>query len=234
MTSSCWYCRKGGLVDLYFAGRTGVCPKCGKGVNVKFDTERFMTLDTILTGVEEWAKSAGTGGSEPNEPLTMAQLKALPDGTVVYCYKLVKGKLEPDEWSVKRIKKDNMFKRSSGGYHWVNQIAIDGESNRNNRRCFLKEVDLNADKPLSTDELMQMDGQKVWLSRFVNGVEKFDHEFCGWHTINAKIRELRNDSGFDDFSNICFPNVKHVKQFGFNAYRTDQSHRANESEELPF
>lgn len=140
--SSCWYCRKGGLVDLYFTGRTGVCPGCGKGVNVKFDAERFMTLDTILTGVEEWAKSTGSGGSGTNEPLTLAQLKALPDGTKVYCYKLVDGKLQPDEWEVCRTKSGDRLMRS-GGLLLLASIAIDSKSNDSNRRCFLKEVDLN-------------------------------------------------------------------------------------------
>lgn len=31
----CWYCRKGGLVDLYLGGAQGTCPKCGRQVNFK-------------------------------------------------------------------------------------------------------------------------------------------------------------------------------------------------------
>lgn len=236
MTSSCWYCRKGGLVDLYFAGRTGVCPKCGKGVNVKFDTERFMTLDTILTGVEEWAKSAGTGGSKPNEPLTMAQLEALPDGTKVYCYQLKNGKLVPDQWEVCRTKRGNRIERNNGGYHWSNQIAIDSEDNHNNRRCFLKEVDLNGgngssdNKPLTTEELMQMDGQKVWCSSLYYDEERFNDQYCGWRTVHVAEERVTNDSG--DSYNLN----ANGENYGFRAYRTDQSHRANgdSEEELPF
>lgn len=143
MANNCWYCRKGGLVDLYFAGRTGVCPGCGRGVNIVFDAERFMTLDTILTGVAEWAKSVGTGG-EPNEPLTKAQLEALPNGTKVYCYRLKDGELVPDEWNIRRVKKDHKLVHGNNN-NWMpwKEYAIDHECNTKNRRVYLKEVDLN-------------------------------------------------------------------------------------------
>lgn len=141
MANNCWYCRKGGIVDLYMAGRTGVCPICRSGVNVQFDVGRFVTLDNITTEVDNWAKSS-TGSSESNEPLTMAQLKALPDGTKVYCYRFENGKLLPDEWEVRRTKQGNQLKRN-GGTLLFTSIAIDSKQNTSNRRCFLKEVDLN-------------------------------------------------------------------------------------------
>ena len=31
--NACWYCRKGGLVDLYFNGHLGICPHCGRVCN---------------------------------------------------------------------------------------------------------------------------------------------------------------------------------------------------------
>ena len=31
--NACWYCRKGGLVDLYLAGAMGICPSCGRVCN---------------------------------------------------------------------------------------------------------------------------------------------------------------------------------------------------------
>lgn len=301
MTSSCWYCRKGGLVDLYFAGRTGVCPKCGKGVNVKFDAERFMTLDTILTGVEEWAKSAGTGGSEPNEPLTLAQLEALPNGTTVYCYKLVDGKLEPDDWCIKRTKNGKKLKHN-GGWMQLEKYAIDAEKNTRHRRAYLKEVDLNTgnsgnsgngkpreykvddhvivekdnigggyagktgviseiwpnphafpyrvdfdnepglsiwcsvkglveEKPLTTEELMRMDGQRVWCSVKLPSGESFNSDMfstIGWYIVNAKDDEVREEGGGG-----CYNIYSNGNDYSFRAYRTDQSHRANE-EEIPF
>ena len=31
--NACWYCRKGGLVDLYLDGAMGICPSCGRVCN---------------------------------------------------------------------------------------------------------------------------------------------------------------------------------------------------------
>lgn len=31
--NACWYCRKGGVVDIYLAGAMGICPSCGRVCN---------------------------------------------------------------------------------------------------------------------------------------------------------------------------------------------------------
>lgn len=285
MANNCWYCRKGGIVDLYFAGRTGVCPICRSGVNVQFDVGRFVALDNITTEVDNWVK--GMGGSEPNEPLTMAQLKELPDGVKLYSYTDYGKQFEA---IVTVDKEKEWIKYEKGGHNRFEQSATDGKDNRFNRRLYLKdpksnggnsgtqreykvgdrviteegnikgfndkvgvitEIDVtyeypylvdidgqeiwckvkclvNDDKPLTLEELKQMDGQKVWLSRFINGVEKFDDGACGWWTVDAKNAQLNKigSNSWDRIGNIG-------TRFGFNAYRADQSHRANE-EEIPF
>lgn len=223
MANNCWYCRKGGIVDLYMAGRVGICPICRSGVNV--------VVNFDVPTIEITAPN-----SESNEPLTMAQLEALPDGAKLYSYaKSSRGRDNHDFEGIVTVNaKEKKIIYASGGYNWFKSSAIDGTQNMYNRRLYFKELDLNADKPLTLEELKQMDGEKVWLSRFIDGVEQFDENACGWWTVDAK-NALLNKIGSNSWDRIGNIGTR----FGFNAYRTDQSHRAKEKEddsweELPF
>lgn len=69
--NACWYCRKGGLVDLVFGGSIGVCPNCGRLCNTP--TVLKITVDTV-----ELTPSAD------NKPLTTEELKALKNGDRVF------------------------------------------------------------------------------------------------------------------------------------------------------
>lgn len=84
--NACWYCRKGGLVDLYFGGKLGICPRCGRVCNTHKEETNNCSSQTEVTPVK-------------NEPLTTEEIEALPDGTRVFTlwYKNLDNKM-PD-WS---------------------------------------------------------------------------------------------------------------------------------------
>jgi hypothetical protein len=85
--NSCWYCRKGGVVDLYFAGRTGICPSCKRVCNENRPTPFDMT--PIGNAVIEFKPK------KENEPLTTEELEKLPDGSKVFVVWCENGKGEP-------------------------------------------------------------------------------------------------------------------------------------------
>lgn len=68
--NACWYCRKGGLVDLYLDGAMGICPSCKRVCNAQ---------SNILPTFEPAKKPA-----KSNKALTTEELRALPDGAKVY------------------------------------------------------------------------------------------------------------------------------------------------------
>lgn len=70
--NACWYCRKGGLVDLYLAGAMGICPSCGRVCN---NTTPTKTKKEIVIEFKP---------RKENKPLTTQELKALPDGAKVF------------------------------------------------------------------------------------------------------------------------------------------------------
>lgn len=72
--NACWYCRKGGLVDLYFNGLPGICPKCGRVMNLFAPNNMFNNNKR-----EEAPKKP-----KENKPLTKEELEALPNGTKVF------------------------------------------------------------------------------------------------------------------------------------------------------
>lgn len=229
MANNCWYCRKGGLVDLYFAGRTGVCPGCGRGVNIVFDAERFMTLDAILTGVEEWAKSVGTGGtggSEPNEPLTMAQLEALPNGTNVYCYRIENGKLVPDENEVCRTKQGNKLTRKDG-WLFLSSVGIDSDSNNSDRRAYLKEVDLSGGNSGSQREYKV--GDRVVIEK--SNIDGMDNHQGGKWNFAGKTGEIIDIMGKGEFKYFV-----RLDEGGYNLYCSIKClvEEDCEREEIPF
>ena len=50
-------------------------------------------------------------------------------------------------------------------------------------------------RPLTNEELLNMDGKRVWCSSICSGVENFTDEFCGWHTIkNNRLYDNKNRS----------------------------------------
>ena len=70
--NACWYCRKGGLVDLYLAGQLGICPSCGRVCN---NTTPTTPKNNIVIEFKPAKK---------NKPLTTEELRALPDGAKVF------------------------------------------------------------------------------------------------------------------------------------------------------
>lgn len=80
--NACWYCRKGGLVDLYLAGAMGICPSCGRVCNNTVPTPKKESVVIEFKPKE-------------NRPLTTEELKALPNGAKVFTVWCFKGY---DEW----------------------------------------------------------------------------------------------------------------------------------------
>lgn len=70
-------------------------------------------------------------------------------------------------------------------------------------------------EPLTTDELMKMDGQKVWLSSIDDDVENFTDGYCGWYTVNVANGKLYRESfgGWYEIKENCC-------EYAFKAYRT--------------
>lgn len=75
------------------------------------------------------------------------------------------------------------------------------------------EIDPNI--PLTIDQLMTMDGQKVYIvSLGEDGVEDFHPNYTGWRTVNTKSMRVFNDAGYYfNFSDMGTP-------LGFHAYLT--------------
>lgn len=71
--NACWYCRKGGLVDLYLAGAMGICPSCGRVCNNTTPTK--PKKESIVIEFKP---------RKENKPLTKAELEALPNGAKIY------------------------------------------------------------------------------------------------------------------------------------------------------
>lgn len=104
--NACWYCRKGGLVDLYLAGAMGICPSCGRVCNNTSSTLFIPTRSGVIE-VEPPKRE--------NKPLTTEELKALPDGTRVFTL-WIHGdeELWTDPRSCWREKRYNYLKRDNG------------------------------------------------------------------------------------------------------------------------
>lgn len=118
--NACWYCRKGGLVDLYLAGAMGICPSCGRVCN-----------NTLPTKPKKESIVIEFKPKRENKPLTKAELEALPNGTKVYIVwrwdmqKNCKGKPRWDwsDWGVK----------DETGCRWGSRHH---QCNKNYDRCF--------------------------------------------------------------------------------------------------
>lgn len=75
--NACWYCRKGGVVDVYLAGAMGICPSCGRVCNNTLPTK--PKSDIVIE-----FKAKEPEKPKENEALTTDELKALPNGTRVF------------------------------------------------------------------------------------------------------------------------------------------------------
>lgn len=80
------------------------------------------------------------------------------------------------------------------------------------------------DVPLTTEELMKMGGQKVWLSSLdgpLGDEENFTDGICGWYRVDVNTMRLYND-------NEKFYHLEDIDQdFGFRAYLRPQTGRRN-------
>lgn len=119
--NACWYCRKGGLVDLYLDGAMGICPNCKRVCN---DTRgKGFTLTNTRSAIIEFKAP-----KRKNEPLTTEELEALPDGTKVFTLWL---NGETEDWSDSRTcwrkKKGSKLVRENGHF---TTIDWNGKSNR--------------------------------------------------------------------------------------------------------
>lgn len=97
----------------------------------------------------------------------------------------------------KLLGNDNTFNKEISKWVVEDNIALNIPDNR----------------PLSIEELMRMNGKKVWLSSMYDGKEQFDDVYAGWHTVNVKTRTLRavNGNEYYDFDDYSDP-------MGFRAY----------------
>lgn len=80
------------------------------------------------------------------------------------------------------------------------------------KECVDKHCDTN--EPLTTEELMKMDGMRVWLSSIEGGIENFTNHYCGWHIVDVSEEKLVEcgSKEYYRFSSNGTPN-------GFRAYR---------------
>lgn len=79
-------------------------------------------------------------------------------------------------------------------------------------------VDVKAKSdPLTMDELMKMDGKRVWLSSIYAGEENFDDCYCGWHTVDVRKGRVDDDDGYG----YCISEMGN--DFGYRAYLTPQT-----------
>ena len=137
--NACWYCRKGGLVDTYFAGKPGICPKCGRLCN---------EVKKPVTPFEEvviWE----TPKVKENRPLTTEELEALPDGTRVFTVfnKCEGGRwIDEPDWDCQytrwRVKKGNSLIWSGG------RVEIKG-----NIECYRTYL-TKPERPIPDEELL--------------------------------------------------------------------------------
>lgn len=68
-------------------------------------------------------------------------------------------------------------------------VAIMGAPNTENR-------------PLTTDELLMMNGKRVWCSSMDGGFEKFNDVYCGWYTVcGNKLIDARGQNYRVDHNN---------------------------------
>ena len=111
--NACWYCRKGGLVDLYLNGQLGICPSCGRVCNNTLPTPKKESV------IIEFKPSEPKKPKE-NKPLTKAELDALPEGAKVFTvwhhdHVIRGGKADwCDPRTTWRIKRSGYFEWSGG------------------------------------------------------------------------------------------------------------------------
>lgn len=73
--------------------------------------------------------------------------------------------------------------------------------------------DVPDNRPLTTEELMKMNGQKVWCSSLLEECqETFDDIYCGWHIVNVNDNRLYDAHG-NSYRIDC-----NNGEYGFRAY----------------
>ena len=112
--NSCWYCRKGGLVDRYFAGKPGICPNCGRVCNaIAQSTQSYKPVEPVKEDKKE------------NKPLTTEELKALPNGTRVFVVETNYGNERlKQKFTCWRTVKENKLVRNYG-FCWISECNHD-------------------------------------------------------------------------------------------------------------
>lgn len=107
--NACWYCRKGGLVDLYLAGAMGICPSCGRVCNNTLPTK--PKKESIVIEFKPHKRE--------NKPLTTKELEALPDGTRVFTVDIDCGTKKENlihEFTCWRTKRGGSLDRNHGAF----------------------------------------------------------------------------------------------------------------------
>ena len=125
--NACWYCRKGGIVDLYLEGAMGICPNCKRVCN---DVRKGFTLTNTRRTIIEFKAP-----KRKNEPLTAEEYEALPVGTkvfVVWKWDLHEDCKDEDKWEL-----PGWGVKGKGRCEWTTEDGYKhGQGNRDYDRCF--------------------------------------------------------------------------------------------------
>ena len=109
-SNSCWYCRKGGLVDLYLNGDMGICPKCG----------RLCNAPPSVAPIKGF-KHSKVAEPTTNEPLTTEELNALANGSKVFVVETENGVEQlHSHYTCWRTVSEGKLKRR-GGFCWIDE-----------------------------------------------------------------------------------------------------------------
>ena len=81
-------------------------------------------------------------------------------------------------------------------------------------------------EPLTTEELMKMDGQRVWCNNIVDGADRSDGYYShGWYIVDVKNNRMNADT---DSSGGWWFIHDNGMECGFRAYRKKKEVSANE------
>lgn len=165
------------------------------GKTVKTATAKCSPEDTFDFGVgAKLALERLTAPEKPKEEPPkyyngkVVCVKTDADFTVGKVYEIVDGVLYDDR-GLKRPEPGNPNRRiESMDDGWINSCVYK----------FIPLVeDKDPDRPLTNEELMKMDGQKVWLSSIYDGKENFTDRFCGWYKVDVE-REVLDACDMDE------------------------------------
>jgi hypothetical protein len=147
-----------------------------------------------------------------------------------YNSKVVCVKAGTDHWTVGKIYevKDGIVYSDHGWKHprWgepykdendirhIGGVPTEGNMRHNPKNEFIPIVE-DKNEPLTTEELMKMDGQKVYCIPLNSNKVEIEVGCCGgWHTVNLKSKQLVREDG-------CYYRIRcNGEPYGFLAYRT--------------